>query len=71
MKEARARGLSLWLMPEGAEGRRLAELIEGFAARLGTRPFPPHLTLLPGIEGWAELGAFELGPFDLGPPGRL
>jgi 2'-5' RNA ligase len=50
MDEGRARGLSLWLMPADLVGRRLAALIESLAARLGTRPFPPHLTLLPGIE---------------------
>jgi 2'-5' RNA ligase len=51
MEEARARGISLWLMPGGAARRQLGELIERLAALLGRRPFPPHLTLLPGIEG--------------------
>jgi 2'-5' RNA ligase len=50
----RARGVSLWLMPGEAVRQRLAALIEGLAARLGTLPFPPHLTLLPGIEGRAQ-----------------
>ena len=54
MEEAQARGISLWLAPPGAARERLGSLIEGLAARLGTRPFPPHLTLLPGIEGRAE-----------------
>ncbi|HSD67492.1 MAG TPA: 2'-5' RNA ligase family protein [Vicinamibacteria bacterium] len=53
MEEGRVWGVSLWLMPEGAARPRLARLIEGLAARLGTEPFPPHLTLLPGIEGRA------------------
>jgi hypothetical protein len=48
---SRARGLSLWLMPDGVVGARLAALIAGTAARLGTEPFAPHLTLLPGIDG--------------------
>jgi hypothetical protein len=51
MDARRARGISLWLMPEGAVGARLAALIAGTAARLGTEPFAPHLTLLPGIDG--------------------
>ncbi len=51
MEEARGRGISLWLMPGDTARQRLGALIEGLAARLGTRPFPPHLTLLPGIEG--------------------
>ena len=51
MHEPRARGVSLWLMPEGEEGGRLAALVASLAARLGTAPFPPHVTLLPGIEG--------------------
>ena len=54
MEEGRARGVSLWLMPEGAAREGLAALIEGLAARLGTEPFPPHVTLLPGIEGRAQ-----------------
>jgi 2'-5' RNA ligase len=54
MVEARALGISLWLMPPEPARARLAALIEDLAARLGTRPFAPHLTLLPGIEGQAE-----------------
>jgi 2'-5' RNA ligase len=54
VEEARARGISLWLVPPGAARERLGALIERLAARLGTRRFPPHLTLLPGIEGRAE-----------------
>ncbi len=47
-------GISLWLMPPDPARARLAALIEGLAARLGTRPFPPHLTLLSGIEDRPE-----------------
>jgi hypothetical protein len=50
----RARGVSLWLMPEGDTRGRLANLIARLAARLGTAAFPPHLTLLPGIAGPSE-----------------
>ena len=53
MDEPGARGVSLWLMPGEAVRQRLAALIQDLAARLGTAPFPPHLTLLPGIEGRA------------------
>jgi 2'-5' RNA ligase len=53
MEETRARGISLWLMPGDAARQRLGALIERLAARLGSRPFPPHLTLLAGVEGWS------------------
>ncbi len=49
--EPRARGVSLWLMPEGDARDRLARLIARLAARFSTPPFPPHVTLLPGIRG--------------------
>ena len=54
MKEAQARGVSLWLMPSGEVGRRLRALVEELAERLGTRAFAAHLTLLAGIEGQAD-----------------
>jgi 2'-5' RNA ligase len=47
----RARGVSLWLVPAGADRQRLDSLIARLAARLGTSPFEPHLTLLPAIDG--------------------
>jgi 2'-5' RNA ligase len=50
MDEPGARGVSLWLAPEGEAGRRLGALIDRLAARLGTPAFPPHVTLLPGVE---------------------
>ena len=54
MPEPRARGVSLWLMPEGEVRDRLSALVAGLAARLGTAPFPPHVTLLPGIEARSD-----------------
>lgn len=54
MHEPRARGVSLWLMPEGAARDRLAAVIARLAARLTTRPFAPHVTLLAGLEGPEE-----------------
>jgi hypothetical protein len=41
-------------MPGGVARRRLESLVASFAARLGSSPFPPHLTLLPGIDGRSE-----------------
>jgi 2'-5' RNA ligase len=43
------RGTSLWLVPEGDAGARLAELVRELARRLGTTPFVPHVTLLAGL----------------------
>ena len=54
MDEPRARGVSLWLMPEGEACERLHGLIAGLARRFSTPVFPPHLTLLPGIAGRPE-----------------
>jgi 2'-5' RNA ligase len=51
MDGARARGASLWLVPDGDDRLRLASLIERLAARLDTEPFAPHVTLLPGLAG--------------------
>jgi hypothetical protein len=51
MDEPRARGVSLWLMPDREVRERLSALLDGLAARFGTTPFPPHVTLLPGIAG--------------------
>jgi 2'-5' RNA ligase len=49
--EPRARGVSLWLMPEGEARDRLAGLIARLSERFSTPAFPPHVTLLPGIGG--------------------
>ena len=54
MDEPRARGASLWLMPEGEAYERLLGLIAGLARRFSTPAFPPHLTLLPRIGGRPE-----------------
>jgi 2'-5' RNA ligase len=50
-QEAQGTGHSLWLMPEPAERARLEALIARLAARLGTPPFPPHVTLLGLLPG--------------------
>jgi 2'-5' RNA ligase len=41
-------------MPDGADRRRLERRILGLAARLGTEPFQPHVTLLSGLEAPAR-----------------
>jgi len=46
--------VSLWLMPEGETHERLLSLIAGLARRFSTPPFPPHVTLLPGLLGPTE-----------------
>ncbi len=49
MDEPRARGVSLWLMPEGETYERLLGLIAQLARRFSTPAFPPHVTLLPQV----------------------
>lgn len=44
-----ARGVSLWLVPEGEAQAALARLIADLASRCGTPPFDPHVTLLAGL----------------------
>jgi 2'-5' RNA ligase len=51
MESPRAKGISLWLMPEREERVRLAALVGRLAARLGTERFAPHVTLLAGLLG--------------------
>jgi glutamate/tyrosine decarboxylase-like PLP-dependent enzyme len=51
MSQPVAKGLSLWLMPEGDVREDLAVLIDRVTARLGTVPFAPHVTLLSGLAG--------------------
>jgi 2'-5' RNA ligase len=43
-------GASLWLVPEEPARARLATWIDRLAARLGTPSFPPHVTLLSGLD---------------------
>ena len=43
-------GFSLWMVPEGDEQRRLADLIESLARRFGRPVFEPHVTLLAGVR---------------------
>ena len=45
-------------MPDGETRDHLAETIAQLAARLGTTPFAPHVTLLPGLPG-PEEGVLE------------
>ena len=49
--EDRATGISLWLVPEGDERQLLERLIGELASALGTPPFAPHVTLIPGLAG--------------------
>lgn len=49
-REDEAHGLSLWLCPEDPVQARLEDLIETLAARLGTRTFAPHVTLVGGLS---------------------
>lgn len=72
MESPRAKGTSLWLMPEGEVGKRLSALIARRAASLGTPPFAPHVTLLAGLAEReaevlerAEQLARTLGPLRL------
>ncbi|MGE0452585.1 MAG: 2'-5' RNA ligase family protein [Vicinamibacteria bacterium] len=45
----RARGVSLWLVPEAGAGSRLAATIRELADELASPTFPPHVTLLAGL----------------------
>ena len=45
---------SLWLVPEGAEEAALQGIIDRLARQHGGPSFPPHLTLLSGIETTEE-----------------
>jgi 2'-5' RNA ligase len=51
MDASRAKGTSLWLMPDGVVGARLAATVARLASRFGTEPFAPHVTLLAGLPG--------------------
>ena len=45
---------SLWLMPKGEVGRRLAEAILDLSGKYSTPAFEPHVTLAGGIVGPAR-----------------
>jgi 2'-5' RNA ligase len=53
-REPRARGTSLWLVPEPVAAEALGRLITTLARRLGTPSFEPHVTLLSGLTRPAE-----------------
>jgi hypothetical protein len=48
---SRVEAASLWLMPEGEVGERLAAWIERLSDRFRTERFPAHVTLLSGLSG--------------------
>lgn len=52
--EAKARGVSLWLVPVDEARETLSRLIEDLAARLGTPAFAPHVTLVTGVTRPAD-----------------
>ncbi|HXY38539.1 MAG TPA: 2'-5' RNA ligase family protein [Vicinamibacteria bacterium] len=67
---ARGSGFSLWVMPEGEIGTRLLRWIDTLAVRFRTERFPPHLTVLSGLDGTeaevlrgAAAAAASLEPF--------
>ncbi len=72
MRTPRAKGFSLWLMPEGEERERLAGWIDRLADRVGSERFAPHVTLLAGADGpradvlaRAAAVVARLGPFEV------
>jgi hypothetical protein len=44
-----AKGVSLWLVPEGPEALAVDALISELSCRFGTPAFAPHVTLLAGL----------------------
>jgi len=56
--QGRARGVSIWLVPEERSRLALARTIAGLSRELDAPIFPPHVTLVGGIE----LGASEVVP---------
>lgn len=72
MVPTQARGLSLWLMPEGNTAERFAAWIDRLAARHQTERFVPHLTLVSALEAAepqalraAARAAAGLAPFEV------
>ncbi len=47
----RARGVSLWLQPQGPFRERLRAVVLRLAARFGGPVFEPHVTLVAGLSG--------------------
>lgn len=45
-----AKGVSLWLAPEGPEGQAMGALVSELSCRFGTPAFSPHVTLIGGLE---------------------
>lgn len=60
----RARGVSLWLVPEADAGSRLAATIRELAGELASPSFPPHVTLLGGLSD--EAAAARAAPLAAG-----
>jgi 2'-5' RNA ligase len=63
-------------MPEGGVHAELSALVQALAGRLGTVPFAPHVTLLPGLSGpeaevldASRALSGELAPLDVQPAG--
>jgi Cyclic phosphodiesterase-like protein len=44
-----ARGVSLWLTPEGPEAQAVGALLSELSCRFGTPVFGPHVTLMAGL----------------------
>ncbi|MET0556606.1 MAG: 2'-5' RNA ligase family protein [Vicinamibacteria bacterium] len=44
-----ARGVSLWLTPEGPEAQALGAIVSELSCRFGTPAFTPHVTLMAGL----------------------
>ena len=48
---SKAKGYSIWLMPEGKHYRLLNNTIYEFSKKYSTPSFLPHVTLLGDVEG--------------------
>jgi hypothetical protein len=48
---------ALWLLPRSPDERLLSGLIHDLAARAGTTPFPPHLTVRGGVSPDQDISA--------------
>jgi 2'-5' RNA ligase len=44
-----ARGVSLWLTPEGPEAQAVGAVVSELSCRFGTPAFAPHVTLMAGL----------------------